>query len=101
MTEIAGDIGLSKASLYYYFSTKEELFKEVVKQEHKTFLTRVLLPLHKVKTLSVYHPQLAYCIVQFLEKDPSLTQPVSIEFNLKFFLLTFHFFSFYCKICIR
>jgi serine/threonine-protein phosphatase 2A regulatory subunit B' len=29
-----------------------------------------------VKTLSVYHPQLAYCIVQFLEKDPSLTQPV-------------------------
>jgi serine/threonine-protein phosphatase 2A regulatory subunit B' len=32
--------------------------------------------LHKAKTLSVYHPQLAYCIVQFLEKDPSLTQPV-------------------------
>ncbi len=29
-----------------------------------------------MKTLSVYHPQLAYCIVQFLEKDPSLTQPV-------------------------
>ena len=41
MTEIAGDIGLSKASLYYYFSTKEELFKEVVKQEHKTFLNEI------------------------------------------------------------
>ncbi|WAR20181.1 2A5D-like protein [Mya arenaria] len=36
----------------------------------------VLLPLHKVKSLSVYHPQLAYCVVQFLEKDPSLTEPV-------------------------
>ena len=47
-----------------------------LKEEHKVFLIKVLLPLHKVKTLSVYHPQLAYCIVQFLEKDPSLTQPV-------------------------
>ncbi|PAV83103.1 hypothetical protein WR25_03977 [Diploscapter pachys] len=47
-----------------------------LKEEHKTFLLRVLLPLHKVKTLSVYHPQLAYCVVQFLEKDPTLTEPV-------------------------
>jgi len=38
MTEIAGDIGLSKASLYYYFPNKEELFKEVVSQGHKTLL---------------------------------------------------------------
>lgn len=47
-----------------------------LKEEHKQFLLKVLLPLHKVKSLSVYHPQLAYCVVQFLEKDPSLTQPV-------------------------
>ncbi|CAH0690001.1 unnamed protein product [Spodoptera exigua] len=47
-----------------------------LKEEHKLFLLRVLLPLHKAKSLSVYHPQLAYCVVQFLEKDPSLTQPV-------------------------
>ncbi|KHJ91587.1 protein phosphatase 2A regulatory B subunit [Oesophagostomum dentatum] len=47
-----------------------------LKEEHKTFLLRVLLPLHKVKSLSTYHPQLAYCVVQFLEKDPSLTEPV-------------------------
>ncbi|XP_044746416.1 serine/threonine-protein phosphatase 2A 56 kDa regulatory subunit gamma isoform-like isoform X1 [Coccinella septempunctata] len=47
-----------------------------LKDEHKVFLLRVLMPLHKVKSLSVYHPQLAYCVVQFLEKDPSLTQPV-------------------------
>ena len=48
-----------------------------LKEEHKVFLLKVLLPLHKVKSLSVYHPQLAYCVVQFLEKDPSLTEPVS------------------------
>nr|XP_040034563.1 serine/threonine-protein phosphatase 2A 56 kDa regulatory subunit delta isoform isoform X1 [Gasterosteus aculeatus aculeatus] len=49
-----------------------------LKEEHKMFLIRVLLPLHKVKSLSVYHPQLAYCVVQFLEKDSSLTEPVII-----------------------
>ena len=47
-----------------------------LKEEHKLFLTRVLLPLHKVKSLSMYHPQLAYCIVQFLEKDSGLTEEV-------------------------
>lgn len=47
-----------------------------LKEEHKQFLIKVLLPLHKVKLLSVYHPQLAYCVVQFLEKDPSLTEQV-------------------------
>jgi len=47
-----------------------------LKEEHKQFLLKVLLPLHKVKSLGVYHPQLAYCVVQFLEKDPSLTEEV-------------------------
>lgn len=47
-----------------------------LKEEHKIFLIRVLLPLHKVRCLSLYHPQLAYCIVQFLEKEPLLTEEV-------------------------
>lgn len=54
-----------------------------LKEEHKQFLLKVLLPLHKVKSLSVYHPQLTYCVVQFLEKDPNLTEPV-IKSLLKF-----------------
>ncbi|CAG0881947.1 unnamed protein product [Darwinula stevensoni] len=54
-----------------------------LKEEHKVFLLKVLMPLHKVKSLSVYHPQLAYCVVQFLEKDPSLTEPVILNL-LKF-----------------
>ncbi|KAJ7328951.1 phosphatase 2A regulatory B subunit-domain-containing protein [Mycena albidolilacea] len=44
--------------------------------KHRTFLTRVLIPLHKPKSLSLYHPQLAYCVVQFLEKDPALVEQV-------------------------
>jgi len=54
-----------------------------LKEEHKLFLQRVLLPLHKVKSMSVYHPQLAYCVVQFLEKDSTLTEVV-IKGLLKF-----------------
>jgi hypothetical protein len=49
-----------------------------LKEEHKLFLTRVLIPLHKAKSLVLYHPQLAYCIVQFLEKDPGLTEEVTL-----------------------
>ncbi|XP_013398855.1 serine/threonine-protein phosphatase 2A 56 kDa regulatory subunit epsilon isoform isoform X1 [Lingula anatina] len=47
-----------------------------LKVEHKQFLTKVLIPLHKAKSLSLYHAQLAYCVVQFLEKDATLTEPV-------------------------
>ncbi|XP_025017094.1 serine/threonine-protein phosphatase 2A 56 kDa regulatory subunit gamma isoform [Tetranychus urticae] len=54
-----------------------------LKDEHKTFLLKVLMPLHKVKSVSVYHPQLAYCVVQFLEKDSTLTEYVILSL-LKF-----------------
>lgn len=47
-----------------------------LKLEHKQFLIKVLIPLHKTKLLSVYHAQLAYCVVQFLEKDATLTEAV-------------------------
>lgn len=47
-----------------------------LKEEHKIFLSRALIPLHKPRALSLYHSQLAYCVVQFLEKDPSLTEEV-------------------------
>ena len=37
MDEIAADVGLSKAAIYYYFKTKEEIFKEVVIREIEQF----------------------------------------------------------------
>uniref|UniRef100_A0A3P9PE26 Protein phosphatase 2, regulatory subunit B', delta n=1 Tax=Poecilia reticulata TaxID=8081 RepID=A0A3P9PE26_POERE len=36
-----------------------------LKEEHKMFLIRVLLPLHKVKSLSVYHPQVSVWFCRF------------------------------------
>jgi serine/threonine-protein phosphatase 2A regulatory subunit B' len=47
-----------------------------LKPEHVKFLMTVLLPLHKVKTLNQFQPQLVYCVIQFLEKDPTLAEPV-------------------------
>lgn len=37
MQEIAADISMSKASLYYYFPDKESLFKAVIENEQKEF----------------------------------------------------------------
>ncbi|KAI4895797.1 hypothetical protein NFI96_004492 [Prochilodus magdalenae] len=54
-----------------------------LKAEHKQFLMRVLIPMHTAKGLALFHAQLAYCVVQFLEKDPTLTEPV-IRGLLKF-----------------
>jgi len=35
-----------------------------------------LIPLHKPKNIIPYHPQLSYCIAQYLEKEPALTELV-------------------------
>ncbi|XP_019498199.1 PREDICTED: serine/threonine-protein phosphatase 2A 56 kDa regulatory subunit delta isoform [Hipposideros armiger] len=42
-----------------------------LKEEHKMFLIRVLLPLHKVKSLSVYHPQVIVGLLKFWPKTHS------------------------------
>ncbi|KAM6459674.1 serine/threonine-protein phosphatase 2A 56 kDa regulatory subunit alpha isoform 1-T1 [Liasis olivaceus] len=54
-----------------------------LKGEHKQFLLKVLIPMHTAKGLALFHAQLAYCVVQFLEKDVTLTEPV-IRGLLKF-----------------
>ncbi|GAB5583515.1 serine/threonine-protein phosphatase 2A 56 kDa regulatory subunit epsilon isoform isoform X1 [Prionailurus iriomotensis] len=46
-----------------------------LKAEHKQFLMKVLIPMHTAKGLALFHAQLAYCVVQFLEKDTTLTEP--------------------------
>ncbi|XP_010458797.1 PREDICTED: serine/threonine protein phosphatase 2A 57 kDa regulatory subunit B' theta isoform-like [Camelina sativa] len=47
-----------------------------LKDEHKVFLVRALIPLHKPKCLQMYHQQLSYCITQFVEKDCKLADTV-------------------------
>ncbi len=41
MDEIAADVGLAKPSLYYYYPTKESLFRAVIAHEHAHFLQKM------------------------------------------------------------
>ncbi|KAJ9176244.1 hypothetical protein P3X46_011579 [Hevea brasiliensis] len=58
-----------------------------LKEEHKLFLVRALIPLHKPKCLPMYHQQLSYCITQFVEKDCKLADTV-IRGLLKYWPIT-------------
>ena len=41
MEEIAADVEMGKASLYYYFPTKENLFKSVIQKEQELFVKEI------------------------------------------------------------
>ncbi|XP_057983656.1 serine/threonine protein phosphatase 2A 57 kDa regulatory subunit B' beta isoform-like [Malania oleifera] len=58
-----------------------------MKEEHKLFLVRALIPLHKPKPIAIYHQQLSYCITQFVEKDYKLADTV-IRGLLKYWPVT-------------
>ncbi|KAF9587551.1 hypothetical protein IFM89_004009 [Coptis chinensis] len=58
-----------------------------LKEEHKLFLVRALIPLHKPKCVTMYHQQLSYCITQFVEKDFKLADTV-IRGLLKYWPIT-------------
>ncbi|KAG6525667.1 serine/threonine protein phosphatase 2A 57 kDa regulatory subunit B' theta isoform-like [Zingiber officinale] len=58
-----------------------------LKEEHKLFLVRALIPLHKPRCMAMYHQQLSYCITQFIEKDCKLSDTV-IHGLLKYWPLT-------------
>jgi len=47
-----------------------------LKKEHIQFLEKALIPLHKPRGVAVYHPQLSYCISQYVEKDPETIVPI-------------------------
>jgi len=47
-------------------------FASPLKDEHKDFLMKALIPLHKVKFLATFHQQLSYCMAQYVEKDPRM-----------------------------
>lgn len=47
MNEIAADIGMSKASLYYYFPDKENLFVAVIEQDFSEFVETIYFLISK------------------------------------------------------
>lgn len=55
-------------------------FTVPLKLEHRSLLLDVLMPLHRGTGLSVFHRQLTYCVVQFINKSSDLTEPVFKRF---------------------
>jgi serine/threonine-protein phosphatase 2A regulatory subunit B' len=51
-------------------------FAVPLKEEHRAFLARVLMPLHRTRWAHTYHRQLAYCVLQFVHKEPGLAGAV-------------------------
>lgn len=76
----------------HYFSGINELLEIMIsiingyavplKNEHKDFLVRILLPLHTSHFLHLFHSNLFYCIMQYYQKDPSLI-PVIVREMIK------------------
>src|SRR5665648_72271 len=49
MREIADDLNLSKASLYYYFPDKESLYKAVIEKEQDEFIIKIHEKIRSIK----------------------------------------------------
>ncbi|XP_074562510.1 serine/threonine protein phosphatase 2A 57 kDa regulatory subunit B' kappa isoform-like, partial [Curcuma longa] len=64
------------AELLEVFGSIISGFALPLKEEHKLFLWKVIIPLHKPKTIGVYLQQLTYCVAQFVEKEPKLATSV-------------------------
>ncbi|KAK7304190.1 hypothetical protein RJT34_15305 [Clitoria ternatea] len=64
------------AELLEIFGSVISGFALPLKEEHKMFFCRALIPLHKPKSVGIYHQQLTYCVVQFIRKDPTLASTV-------------------------
>ncbi|KAL6215182.1 hypothetical protein ACLB2K_014613 [Fragaria x ananassa] len=75
------------AELLEIFGSIISGFAFPLKEEHRIFLWRVLIPLHKPKNLGSYFQQLSYCVTQFIEKEPKLASLV-IKGLLKYWPIT-------------
>ncbi|CAN1216564.1 Serine/threonine protein phosphatase 2A 57 kDa regulatory subunit B' kappa isoform [Linum perenne] len=75
------------AELLEIFGSIISGFALPLKEEHKLFLWRALIPLHKPKSVGIYHQQLSFCVVQFVDKDPNLAASV-IKGLLKYWPVT-------------
>lgn len=73
-----------------YFSGINELLEIMIsiingyavplKQEHKDFLIKILIPLHTSYFLHLFHSNLFFCVMQYIQKDSSLIPVVLREF---------------------
>ncbi len=74
MDEIAEDIGMAKASLYYYFPTKEAIFRSVVQHEQEEFLAQANTTLQQKKSACVKLVEYVQFRLKLTERLTNLSQ---------------------------
>lgn len=74
MDEIAEDIGMAKASLYYYFPTKEAIFRSVVQHEQEEFLAQVNSTFQQKKSACVKLVEYVQFRLKLTERLTNLSQ---------------------------
>jgi serine/threonine-protein phosphatase 2A regulatory subunit B' len=62
-------------------------FASPLKPEHQDYFNKVMVPLHRVKTLSTFNTQLQLCIKHFIDKETHLSVPL-IKTLLKIWPIT-------------
>lgn len=70
MDEIADDVGMAKASLYYYFPTKEAIFRSVVQHEQEEFLAQA-------KEVLAHDDSASKMLVEYIQLRIKLTERLS------------------------
>jgi len=78
---VAGEAGVSRGLLHYYFGTKERLLVEVVRRDTEIRVARLYEPLAKAKTVDDVLDVLVHSLKDTIENEPA------------FFLLLFELFS--------
>jgi len=79
--EMNGSVGIGE--LLEIWATIVSGFRVPLREDNIDFLQKVLIPMHKNRSLNHYHIQLGYCILCYVDKDPRLAAPV-IEGLLKY-----------------
>ena len=67
MDEIAMDVEMGKASLYYYFPTKENIFRAVIQQEQNQFI-------EVVETILAKNISVSQKLIEYVEKRVGVFQ---------------------------
>ena len=62
-------------------------FSVPLKEEHKEFLTKCMLPLLKAPHINSFHSQLFYCIGQFIDKEVGMAEDV-LKYMLRIWPIT-------------
>lgn len=79
--EMNGSVGIGE--LLEIWGTIVAGFRVPLREDNIDFLHKVLIPMHKNRSLNHYHIQLGYCILCYVDKDGRLAAPV-IEGLLKY-----------------